>query len=98
MDRKPRVIVVGGRPRHIPDEFREYFDVVKHLSVTDTKTTRFGQLPRADYVFSISNFVSHNMMEAAKSKTGHKPIHLNKGWNSMKAELERRGLIRLQPQ
>jgi len=87
---KPRVVIVGGMHFNVPAEFFEHFELVKHI---EQATNRLNQLPRCDYVFAISDWVSHGMVKAIKRETGLPIIWLRKGWNAMKAELQKRGLV-----
>ena len=89
---KPRVVIVGGMHFNVPAEFFEHFELVKHI---EQSTNRLNQLPRCDYVFAISDWVSHGIVKAIKRETGLPIIWLRKGWNAMKAELQKRGLIPL---
>jgi hypothetical protein len=87
---RPRVIVVGGMDFNIPDEMRKRFEIVKHL---EQKVNRVDRVPEADYVFVISDFVSHTMVDIVKHMAKVPVVYLRTGWSHMKLELERRSIL-----
>lgn len=87
---RPRVIIVGGMDMNIPDELRKRFEIVKHL---EQQTNRVDRLPEADYIFVISDFVSHTIVDVVKHKARLPIVYLTRGWSHMKTELERRSIL-----
>lgn len=88
---KPRVIVVGGMSFNIPRELAESVEIVKH--VEQTASYRVGTLPAADYILVIADFTSHTLVDVVKNQMNSKVIYLQKGWASMKSELQRRSIL-----
>ncbi len=87
---RQRVIIVGGRDYNIPKELRERFEIVRHY---EQKTSRIDQLPAADYVFVITDFVNHNVVDAVKRQSSIPVVWLGRGWSHMKLELQRRSIL-----
>lgn len=87
---RPRVIVVGGMDFNIPDELKQRFEIVKHL---EQKVNRVDRVPECDYIFVISDFVSHTMVNVVKHMARVPVVYLARGWAHMKTELERRSIL-----
>ena len=89
---KLKVLIVGGMANNIPRQLHEYFTVVKQLEQSQKRVA--GNLPIADYIIVIRNWVSHNLINSVKLQYPKHPfIWVNKGWRNMMDELIRRGLI-----
>lgn len=88
---KPKVVLVGGLDWNVPDELRECVEIVKH--VEQTNSFRVGTMPAADYIFVISDFASHNLVESVSKQLSIPIVWLKKGWSHMKLELERRSIL-----
>lgn len=86
---KPRIILVGGMDYNIPDEIKERFDIVKHI----TQGSKYNMLPQADYVFVITQWANHNIVGQVKRECKIPVVWLPQGWASMKAELQKRSLL-----
>lgn len=86
----PKVLLVGGLDFNIPKELYTHFNIVKHLS---QKNRRIHQVPNADYIFVISDWANHSMVETVKKQTKAPVIWLRKGWAAMKEELSRRSIL-----
>lgn len=87
---RPRVIIVGGMDFNIPDELKKRFEIVKHL---EQKVNRVDRVPEADFIFVISDFVSHTMVNVVKHMAKVPVVYLTRGWAHMKTELERRSIL-----
>lgn len=87
---KKKVLLIGGMHFNVPKELHEHFEIMKHV---EQGTDKIQQLPKADYIFVISNWVSHGIVKAAKKVLGVPVIWLRKGWNAMSVELLRQGLL-----
>jgi hypothetical protein len=90
LNEKKKVLIVGGLPFNIPAELREIFDIVKHV---EEGTARLADLPAVDYVFVMSDFASHKMLQVVKDRATAPIIYLRKGWASMKEELALRCIL-----
>lgn len=90
MSEKKKVLIVGGLPFNIPNELRDLFQVVKHV---EEGTSRLADLPAVDYVFVMSDFASHKMLQVVKDRANVPIVYLRKGWASMKEELIERCLL-----
>lgn len=91
---KCRVILIGGMNFNVPRQLREHFEIVAHV-VQDQR--KVGQLPVADHIVVIRNWVSHVTINAVRRQFPEHPmIWVNKGWNSMREELERRGILKIE--
>lgn len=90
MSEKKKVMIVGGLPFNIPSELRELFQIVKHV---EEGTSRLADIPAVDYVFVMSDFSSHKMLQVVKERAGVPIVYLRKGWASMKEELAERCLL-----
>lgn len=89
---KQKVIILGGMTHNIPHQLSEYFDVVRQYQQDEVNIR--GTVPQTDLVFVIRNWVSHKQINTLKLQRPSAPmIWLNKGWNSMREELERRNMI-----
>jgi hypothetical protein len=91
---KPTVLWVGGKPFNVPPEFTEHFDIVKHIEQDEKRMS--GRLPEVDFVIILTNWVSHNQQNHIKKyiRPGTPIVWVQKGWNAMKVELERRGILK----
>ena len=91
--RKFTVLMVGGKPFNVPPEFYQHFDLVKHIEQDSSKPS--GSLPNVDYIVVLTNWVDHSTIEQVKRKLPGTPVvYVQKGWNAMRAEFERRGIIK----
>lgn len=88
---KPKVVLVGGLGFNVPGELHEYVEVVKHIE--QTSSFRVGTMPAADYIFVISDFASHNLVESVSKQLDVPIIRLQKGWSNMKTELQKRSIV-----
>lgn len=91
---KPKVLILGGMANNIPRQLHEYFDVVKQIQ---QDASRVGQLPMADHIIVIRNWVSHKILNSVRLQYPEHPyIWVNKGWRNMMDELIRRNLIKIE--
>jgi hypothetical protein len=87
-----KVIILGGMTCNVPHQLLEHFEVVRQYQQDEVNIR--GTVPQADLIFVIRNWVSHKQINTLKLQRPSVPmIWLNKGWNSMREELERRELI-----
>jgi hypothetical protein len=87
---KTKVLLVGGMEYNVPPQIKEMFDVVRHV----THGMKFQSLPQADYVFVITEWASHNLVETVKAATNAKIIPLPRGgWEAIKLDLRRRSIL-----
>lgn len=90
MTKKRRIMVVGGMDYNIPSELKDHFEIVKHI----TKGSKFQSLPDVEYIFVVTEYTSHNIVEAVKAGSPCPVVLLpHGGWSSMKTELERRSIL-----
>lgn len=90
MSEKRKILLVGGMDYNIPKELKEAFDIVKHI----TQASKFQSLPQVDYVFVITEWAGHNLVESVKKETNATIIPLPRGgWEAMKQDLERRSIL-----
>jgi hypothetical protein len=90
--KKPKVLWVGGKPFNVPDEFHERFDIVRHIEQDEKRLS--GSLPNVDFILILTNWVSHKAETFVRTGLPDVPVvWTGKGWNSIKVELERRGLL-----
>jgi len=88
---KRRMLVIGGKAFNIPKQLHDHFNIVKQIEQDER---RVPQLPHVDYVLCITNWVNHGAIATARKQIPNVPmIWVRKGWNAMRAELVRRGLI-----
>jgi hypothetical protein len=85
---KPRVLFVGGKAVGIPDELRDRFEVVKHVSNEMGGRKDNYSLIRVDYVFVIIHFADHGLIAKVKKQVDAPVVYLPKGWPRMKQRLE----------
>lgn len=88
---RPQVIVVGGMAFNIPKELTEQFEIVKH--VEQSSSYRVGSVPQAEYIFVISDFASHNLVDVVRNQLSVPVIYLPRGWSGMKIELQKRSIL-----
>lgn len=86
---KAKIILVGGMDYNIPDELKERFEIVKHIA----QGSKYNMLPQADFVFVITQWANHNIVEQVKRECKAPVIWLRQGWASMKADLQKRSLL-----
>lgn len=87
---KPKVLLVGGMDYNVPPQLKDHFDVVRHI----TQGGKFQSLPKADYVFVITEWAGHNLVENVKAKTDAPFIPLARGgWEAIKQDLKRRSIL-----
>lgn len=89
MAEKARIILVGGMNYNIPDELKEKFEIVKHI----TQGSKYNLLPQAQYVFVLTDYANHNIVEQVKKDSKLPVIWLQRGWAAIKAELQKRSLL-----
>lgn len=92
MAEKIRVLVVGGKPYDLSEEFLERFEVVKHVEQDQSVSASLSHI-RVDYVLVLTNWVEHASINAVKNRVSAPIVFLNKGWVHQKRELERRGIL-----
>lgn len=85
---KPRVFFVGGKAVGIPEELRERFEIVKHISNEMGGRNDNYTLARVDYVFVIIHFADHGLIWRMKKQVDAPIVYLPKGWPRMKQRLE----------
>jgi hypothetical protein len=86
---KAKVILVGGMDYNIPDELKERFEIVKHIA----QGSKYNMLPQAQYIFVITQWANHNIVDQVKRECKIPVIWLRQGWASMKADLQKRSLL-----
>jgi hypothetical protein len=84
-----KVLLVGGMDYNVPPELKDSFEIVRHI----TQGSKFQQLPQADYVLVITEWASHNLVEAVKNAVSAPVIFLPRGWAAMKELLEARSIL-----
>jgi len=90
MAQKHKILLVGGMDYNIPKELKECFDVVRHV----TQGTKFQTLPQVDFVFVVTEWAGHNLIQAVKAQNPGQIIPLAKGgWNAIKQDLQRRCIL-----
>lgn len=90
MTEKKRIILVGGMDYNVPKELKQEFDVVRHI----TKQEKLGGLPKVDFIFVITEWASHNLVETVKANSKFPVVLLPRGgWNAMKQELLNRSIL-----
>jgi hypothetical protein len=90
MAQKHKILLVGGMDYNVPPELKDVFDVVKHV----TQGSKFQSLPQADYVFIITEWAGHNLVEMVKQKVSAPIIPLVRGgWKAIKMDLQRRSIL-----
>jgi hypothetical protein len=86
---KAKIILVGGMDYNIPDELKARFEIVKHI----TQGSKYNTLPQAEYVFVITQWANHNIVEQVKRESKLPVVWLRQGWASMKEDLQKRSLL-----
>lgn len=88
--KKPRLLVIGGKPFNIPPPLKAYFEIAKHIEQDQSKFS----ICSADYILVITNWVNHSAIQSARKALPNTPVvWVKKGWPSMRAEFIRRGII-----
>lgn len=93
MTDKVKIILVGGMDYNIPDELKERFEIVKHI----TQGSKYNMLPQAEYIFVITQWANHNIVEQVRRDCKIPVVWLRQGWASMKADLQKRSLLPPEP-
>lgn len=86
---KIKVILVGGMGFNIPDQLKDTFDIVKHIS----QGSKYNTLPKADFVFVITQFANHNIVDQVKRESKIPVVWLRQGWATMKEDLQKRSIL-----
>lgn len=86
---KLKVILVGGMDYNVPGELKERFDIIKHIA----QGSKYSSLPQTDYIFVITQWASHNVVDAVKKEAKAPIVWLPHGWGSMKETLQKRSLL-----
>ena len=92
---KKRILVVGGKPFNLPRQLADHFYIVKQIE-QDQK--RFQIPQNIEFVLVLTNWVNHTAIQTVQRQTNVPIIWVRKGWNAMKAELQRRGLVPPDPE
>src|SRR4029079_5615792 len=86
---KHKIILVGGMDYNVPADLKNFFDIVKHI----THASKYNTLPQADYIFVITSWANHNMVEQVKGEAKVPIVWLPQGWAAMKETLQKRSLL-----
>jgi hypothetical protein len=86
---KTKIILVGGMDYNVPRELKEKFDIVKHIM----QGSIYNTLPQAEYVFVITQWASHNIVDQVKREAKVPIVWLPHGWAGMKEALQKRSMI-----
>jgi hypothetical protein len=87
---KMKILLVGGMEYNVPKEIGEFFEVVRHI----TQGAKVQTLPKADYVFVVTEWASHNLVETVKAQVDVPIIPLARGgWQAIKQDLLRRSIL-----
>jgi hypothetical protein len=86
---KTKIILVGGMDYNVPNDLKQFFDIVKHI----THGSKYNTLPQAEYIFVMTNYANHNIVEQVKGETKMPIIWLPQGWAAMKDTLQKRSLL-----
>jgi len=86
---KPKVILVGGMDYNVPQDLKDAFEIVKHI----TQGSRYNTLPQAQYVFVLTQWANHNIVDNVKRESKAPVVWLPQGWSAMKEALQKRSLL-----
>jgi len=63
-DNRPKLLILGGKSKNIPEEISKGLKIVRHIQQDDGPRTG---VPRADAVLIIGKWVSHKMVAAIQA-------------------------------
>lgn len=86
---KTKIILVGGMDYNVPDDLKNSFEIVKHI----TQGSKYNTLPQAEYVFVITNWANHNIVDQVKREAKVPIVWLPQSWAAMKDTLQKRSLL-----
>lgn len=86
---KKKVILVGGMDYNVPADLKSNFDIVKHI----TQGSKYNTLPQADYVFVITQWANHNIVDQVKREAKASIVWLPQSWAGMKETLQKRSIL-----
>jgi len=86
---KAKVILVGGMDYNVPQDLKDNFEIVKHI----TQGSRFNTLPQAQYVFVLTQFANHNIVDQVKHESKAQVVWLPQGAAAIKEALQKRSLL-----
>lgn len=89
MAEKTKIILVGGMDYNVPDDLKNNFDIVKHI----TQGSKYNTLPQADYVFVITQWANHNIVDQVKREAKVPIVWLPHSWAGMKEALQKRSIL-----
>ncbi len=86
---KAKVILVGGMDYNVPQDLKDNFEIVKHI----TQGSRYNTLPQAQYVFVLTQWANHNIVDQVKRESKAQVVWLPQGWAAIKETLQKRSLL-----
>lgn len=86
---KPKVILVGGMDYNVPQDLKDSFEIVRHI----TQGSRYNTLPQAQYVFVLTQWANHKIVDQVKRESKAPVVWLPQGWAAMKEALQKRSLL-----
>lgn len=89
MAEKTKIILVGGMDYNVPQDLKDAFDIVTHI----TQGSKYNTLPQAEYVFVITQWANHNIVDQVKREAKIPIVWLPQGWAGMKDTLQKRSLL-----